>query len=499
MVYGFPTIIFHMITHRFIGMLSLLTALLLLNTPSVLVAEDEAPPELLVKINEQWVGDFDGMVERRLIRALVTYSKTFYFLEGGRQRGTSYELLKEFEKKINKKLKKGSKVSVIFIPVARNQLLPALVDGRGDIAVANLTITQARQRIVDFSDPMLDDVKEILVTGPSAPPIESIEDLAGKEIHVRASSSYYESLQRLNRFFRVTGETEMLLHLADEYMEDEDLLEMVNAGLIPMIIVDDHKAEFWAQIFDDITLRPDIPVNTGGKIAWAFRKNSPELREAINAFVAEHKQGTLFGNIMLKRYLRDTKWVKNALAEKELNKFKRLTRLFKKYGAVYDFDWLWLMAQAYQESRLEHNLRSPAGAVGVMQLLPSTAADPNIDIPNIQKLENNIHAGVKYLRFLRDRYFEDPALSEFDKAMFTFAAYNAGPARIAKLRERTEKLGLDPNRWFRNVERVVAREIGRETVQYVNNIYKYHIVYQNVDNTLSLKEEKKSGIVELVE
>ena len=139
------------------------------------------------------------------------------------------------------------------------------------------------------------------------------------------------------------------------------------------------------------------------------------------------------------------------------------------------------------------------GAVGVMQLLPSTAADPNIDIPNIQKLENNIHAGVKYLRFLRDRYFEDPALSDFDKVLFTFAAYNAGPARIAALREHAEKLGLDPNRWFRNVERVAAREIGRETVQYVNNIYKYHIVYQNVDNTLSLKEEKKSGMVDLVE
>lgn len=483
----------------FTAMLSLLTALLFLNMPIVLVAEDEAPPELLVRLNEKWIGDFDAMIERRLIRALVTYSKTFYFLDGGRQRGTSYEMLKEFEKKINEKLKKDSKISIIFIPVARDQLLPALVEGRGDIAVANLTITQARQRIVDFSDPMLSDVKEILVTGPSAPPIRTVEDLAGQDIYVRASSSYYESLQRLNRFFQTTGEPEMILHLADEYLEDEDLLEMVNAGLIPMIIIDDHKGEFWAQIFDNITLHPDIPVNTGGKVAWAFRKNSPELRKVINAFVEEHKQGTLFGNIILQRYLRDTKWVKNPLAGKELKKFKRMTGLFKKYAAAYDLDWLWVMAQAYQESKLNQNRRSPMGAVGVMQLLPSTAADPTIDIPNIQKLENNIHAGVKYLRYLRDRYFEDPALSDFDKALFTFAAYNAGPARIAELREQAKKRGFDPNRWFRNVERVAAREIGRETVQYVNNIYKYHIVYQNVDNTLSLKEEKKSGIMELVE
>jgi membrane-bound lytic murein transglycosylase MltF len=443
-----------------------------------------------ISLDEKWLGDFGGMAKRREIRVLVVYSKTFYFMDQGRQRGATYELLKQFEKFINKKLKtKTLKLRVLFIPVRRDQLIPWLLDGRGDIAAANLTITPQRQRQVDFSDPLAVDVKELLVTGSAAPTMKNLDDLAGKEIHVRRSSSYYESLTQLNQSFQQAGKPKMNLVLADEIFEDEDLLEMVNAGLIPMIVMDSHKAEFWEQIFDHIEVHPDIAVRSGGEIAWAFRKGSPKLKAVVNEFVKGHKKGTLFGNILLKRYLRDTRYVKNSVEQKELKKFEAMVALFEKYADQYDFDYLMISAQAYQESGLDHSKRSPAGAVGVMQMLPSTAAGPNVGIPDIEKLEKNIHAGTKYLRFIIDRYFTDAAIDDANKMLFAFASYNAGPARVISLRDKAARMGLDPNVWFHNVEVVAAKDIGRETVQYVSNIYKYYVAYRMVVNQLEKKEK----------
>jgi membrane-bound lytic murein transglycosylase MltF len=330
------------------------------------------------------------------------------------------------------------------------------------------------------------------VTGPPAPPLSSLEDLAGKEIYVRTSSSYYESLVQLNESFKKDGKPPITLTPADENFEDEDLLEMVNAGLIPIIIVDSHKAEFWAQIFDHLTLHPDLAVNRGGEIGWAFRKNSPKLAKVINDFVKDHKIGTQFGNILFKRYLQNTKWVKNSTSEEEIKKFQMTLEFFKKYAGTYGFDWLMVTAQGYQESRLDQSLQSPVGALGVMQILPSTASDPNVDIPDIQVLENNVHAGVKYLRFMIDEYFKDSDMDIINRGLFAFASYNAGPAKIARLRKQAAKEGLDPNRWFYNVELVAAKEIGRETVQYVSNIYKYYVAYKLITEKQALKEEKKA-------
>jgi membrane-bound lytic murein transglycosylase MltF len=444
-------------------------------TTNVATAEVD---QSILELNEKWTGDFDSMVDRHLIRALVPYSKTFYFIDGGDQRGLTYESLVGFDKYVNKQLgKKTLTVRLVVIPTTRDRLLPGLVEGIGDIAAGNLTITADRQKLVDFSNPGYTNVDEIIVTGPKAPPIKTIEDLSGKKIHVRASSSYYESLKLLNARFKKERKKQMKLILADEYLEDEDLLEMMNAGLIPMIVIDSHKGKFWTQIFKDITLHPDIKVRTGGQIAWAIRTNSPGLKKAINGFVKTYKKGTLMGNILFKRYLENTKWVKNSLNDEDMKRFRDAIRFFKKYGKQYKFDWLMIAALAYQESRIDQSKRSPVGAIGVMQVLPSTAKDKNVNIPEIEQKENNIHAGVKYLRFIRDRYFEDEPMDNLNKMLFSFASYNAGPAKVSSLRKEARKRGLDPNIWFRNVEVIAAKRIGRETVQYVSNIYKYYIAY----------------------
>ena len=439
---------------------------------------------------EKWTGDLDGMVERGVIRALVVYSLTNYFLDGPTQRGATYEALKEFEKYLNDKLgRRALKVHVVIIPVRRDQLLQSLEDGYGDLAAANLTITDERQDTVAFSSPMATGVEELIVTAPGSPAITSKDQLSGMRIHVRRSSSYWESLQRLNDELTGRGLQPVELVAAEEYLEDEDLVEMVNAGHLPAIVMDSHKARFWSEIFGDVVIQDEVPIRTNGEIAWAFRKDSPKLEAMINSFITGHKQGTLFGNVLLKRYFENNVWVKNNLAGTDWARFEDTAEQFRKYGKQYDYDHLLLAALAYQESGLDQSKRSRAGAVGVMQMLPSTARDPNVGISDIDTLENNIHAGTKYLRFIHDRYFSDPDIPVQDQVFFTFAAYNAGPARVRQLRSEAAAEGLDPNRWFGNVEVVAARRIGRETVQYVSNITKYYIAYRQALTQLAQKEQ----------
>lgn len=429
-------------------------------------------------VNQKWTGDFEEMVRLKFIRILVPYSKTFYFIDQGAQKGASYELVKEFEKEINQELKtRNLKVHAVFIPTSRERLMPSLVEGFGDIAVANLTITDKRSKQIDFCDPITTGIFEVLVTGLDIPPVKSIFDLSGKEIHVRKSSSYYESLVRANNRLKAKSKGKIKIIEANEHLEDEDLLEMINAGLIPMTIIDSHKGKFWTQIFENIRLHPEVKFRENVNISWAIRKNSPELKKVVNRFIKNNKKGTLMGNMVFNRYLKNTKYVKNNLAGKDRAKFKTAGPFFKKYAKEYDFDALMLAALAYQESTIDQTKISHAGAVGVMQILPTTAGDKNVDIPGIHKIEPNIQAGTKYLRFLSDRYFNDPAITPLNQVLLSFAAYNAGPAKISRLRKEAESLNLDPNIWFKNVEIVAAKRIGRETVQYVSNIFKYYIAY----------------------
>jgi membrane-bound lytic murein transglycosylase MltF len=448
------------------------------------------PIEQLVA--ERWTGDLDEMRRRRIIRVLVTYSKTFYFLDGAQQRGLTYEQLKGFEEFLNARLQTGPlKIHVVFVPVARDELLAWLVEGRGDLAAANLTVTPERRQLVDFGQPLMEDVREIVVSGPAAPRLSRPEDLAGREVYVRRSSSYHDSLQALNARLRQAGRRPVVIRLADENLEDEDILEMMSAGLVGITVVDDHKAEFWATVLPRLRLHREMAVRTGGDIAWAFRKGSPKLRALADTFVARAAEGSTTGNLLLRRYLRDNTWVRNPATQKEMRKFRATVGFFRKYADRYGFDHLMVAAQAYQESRLEQSLRSRAGAVGVMQIKPSTAAGPPIHIRNVQNVENNIHAGVKYLRFIVDEYFKDEPMDPVNRGLFAFAAYNAGPGRVAGLRRKAEASGLDRNRWFGHVERVAAREIGRETVQYVGNVYKYYVAYRMVAEQNKEKAEAR--------
>jgi membrane-bound lytic murein transglycosylase MltF len=451
---------------------------LMLAAVAVSAAEKKSSDQLSIRLqHETWHGDLDAMAKRRVIRALVPFSKTLYFVDlGGAQRGISYDFMHAFEEDLNKKLARDKlRLHVVFVPVARSQLLPMLIAGQGDVVAANLTVTPERQKLVDFTLPAARGVQELIVTGPGAPPLKTLDDLAGKEIYVSRATSYYENLVALNQRFRQRKLAPMKLREAPGHFETEDVLEMANAGLVKIVVADQYIAGLWRQVYPNIRVREDLVLHDGGDIAFAIRKNSPQLKARLDAFTKSHAQGTLFGNVTLRKYLQQTRWVKDATSQSELKKFSTLVGLFQKYGEQYRIDWLLMAAQGYQESQLDQSRRSHVGAIGVMQLMPATGRE--MQVGDITLLEPNIHAGVKYVRFMVDQYYRDEPMTPIDKMLFAFASYNAGPNRIRTLRRQAQELGLNPNVWFDNVERVVAERVGREPVQYVSNIYKYYIAY----------------------
>ncbi|VEG96724.1 Slt family transglycosylase [Aeromonas encheleia] len=444
------------------------------------------------------LGDLDAMLERRTIRVLTTYNKTGYFIHKGVQRGVTYDAFMQVEKRLNEQLRKDKaikrhlKLNFVFIPVAREALLQALMEGKGDIAAANLTITdKRRQQGVEFTAPLLENVRELLISGPDSPKVESAADLGGKSVYVRPSSSYFESLVAYNQARKEAGEPLIDIQPASEVLEDEDLVEMVNAGLLPFIVMDEHKARFWQKIFPAIQIHEEPVFRDGGIIAWAVRKESPQLLAMLNEQIAALR-GKSTGEALLARYLKQNKFIKSAAAEAERKKFLQVVELFRQYGERFDVDWLLIAAQGYQESALNQKARSRVGAIGIMQIMPATGK--GLKVGDIRQLEPNIHGGVKYMRWMIDHYYADEPMTALDKALFSFASYNAGPARVARLRAEAKKRGLDPNVWFHNVEYVAAEKIGPETVTYVGNIYKYYIAYKLVMEQVTLKQKATDAI-----
>ena len=438
---------------------------------------DPAPVRQLAVKNKPWTGDLDKLLERRMIRVLVPYSRTLYYTDKGRERGLTADCVRELEMYLNQKYQSGKRpITVYLIPTTRDKLLSGVAEGLGDIAAGNLTATHDRQLVVDFVLQEERRSDEVVVTGSKVPRIASVDELAGKTVHVRPSSSYYESLVALNEQNRQAGRPEVVLRPVPDALEDEDMMEMANAGLIDFLIVDDWKAKIWAQVLPDIAVHENVSVRDGAQIGWAIRKESPQLAAALQDFFTNFARKRASYEYRLTQTMRRVKQIQDPTKAADWKRFEDLIKLFESYGERYSFDPLMLVAQGYQESRLDQSAKSHVGAIGVMQIMPATGAE--MKVGDIYVVESNVHAGVKYLDQLMTRYFKDANFSEGNRPLFAFAAYNAGPGNIAKMRREAKARGLDPDKWFNNVEIVVAEKIGSETTTYVRNIYKYYVTYK---------------------
>jgi membrane-bound lytic murein transglycosylase MltF len=225
-----------------------------------------------------------------------------------------------------------------------------------------------------------------------------------------------------------------------------------------------------------LKVHDSLKISEGGRVGWAFRENSPQLAEIVNEFLANQRQIMGSATQRMAAFQKRQKGLKNATANSDWQRFEQSVELFKVYGERYQFDYLMMTAQGFQESGLNQQAKSQVGAIGIMQIMPATGKE--LGVGDITQTEANVHGGIKYMRRLIDVYFPDAHFDETNRTLFAFAAYNAGPGRIARLRKEAEAEGLDHDKWFNNVELIAAKRVGQETVGYVRNIYKYYTAYK---------------------
>ena len=446
-------------------------------------------PRVAPPTTSQRTGDIDALLKYRVIRVGVPYSKTFFYTVKGVQYGIAYEAGKEFEKYLNKKYpqqNKNVKVHVVFTVTSGERAAADLTGGTVDILMGGIAITPERQKLVDFSDPTFNDVEEVVVTAPNSNPIASLDDLAGKELFVRKTSPYWEHLERLNGQFKKEKKAPVQLKTIPDDLGDEDILEMVNAGLLPMTVVYDWEAKLWSTLLPKMRVYAQVSIVPGVSYGWVIRKNSPKLMADINEFVGTHRQGTAFSQQLITKYTGSTYMLKQAVSPDSMKRFEQTAQLFRKYSDKYGMDYLLMMAEGYQESALNQQVKSPVGAIGIMQLMPDTGKDMNVG--DITQEEANIHAGVKYFSTTMNRLYGNEPMDDINRVLFTFAAYNCGPARVKQLRAEAAQKGLNPNVWMNNVEFIAAARVGQETVNYVTNIYKYYVAYK----LIALQEEQRN-------
>ena len=458
------------------------------------VKRDATPGPLILPTSfGRRTGDLDQMLRDRKIRALVVINPLSFFYSHGKPKGITYEMLEQLQRVANKKFKTvTSKLNVTFIPLRPDELGPALTQGVGDVIAEGVWITPRRQENYAFTTPTKNNVTQIIVTGEELSSIESFDDLVGKDIYVNPLTISYDNLKKISEERVKAGKAPLSLKAADKNLLEDDLIEMANAGLIPATVAMQHRAQLWQQVLPNVKLHPAMVVASGGQLGWVVRKNNPELKKLLDEFIEAHGEGTSFGNVLLRRYLQNTKWIKNSNSAEEMGKFATYVEYFKKYAAEYNFDYLMITAQGYQESMLDQSRRSRQGAVGIMQVIPRYAAAKPINIPDISKADKNILAGVRILNNIVTTYFDDPGIDQVSRTLFTFASYNAGPNRIVRLRRQAADEGLNPNKWFGNVELEVAKDVVEETVTYVDNIYKYYVAYKLAAERKEQQEKAKA-------
>ena len=455
-----------------------------------LESEKTQSKPLVKRVLEKQTGDLDEMLKRKAVRVLVVNSKAFYGIEKGKKTGIYNDAIIALEKQINKNYpnaNKHIKTKLIPIPVIREMLIPALNAGYGDVALADNTITKRREEQIAFSDPFASGINEILVTNSSMEGINAFEDLSGKEVYVKPSMSYLDSLLQVSETLVQKGLDPILIRALPEALESEDILELVNDGLIGITIMDDYKAKMWSTVYEKLTLHEDITFREDAQLAVMVRKNNPLLLKELNDFIKTKRVGNAFAKVATEKYFKSKRYKKLSKSGISKRKFLSLRKTFQKYAEQYELDPLMLMAQAYQESQFKEKARSPVGARGIMQLMPATAREMNVG--SIYNTDANIHAGIKYHKKLQEQYFNDEDIAKEDRSLFIFAGYNAGPNRINRFRKIAKARGLNPNKWFGNVEVIAAEKIGRETVQYIQNIYNYYVAYtmMNIQNEAKLR------------
>jgi len=435
-------------------------------------------------VSDVYTTSLAGVLERRYLRVLTSKNSFDYFIHEGRRGGYQYELVKAFARHLNRKyVKNRNEVPIQFdlLPVSDDQLIPMLLEGRGDMIAARLTITPERSVRVHFSIPYR-EVDEVVVTHGGTGEFASLHDLSGQSVAVRRSSSYYESLVALNARLKSEGKEPVRIQEVDGAIGTEKILELVAARHFDFTVADSIVAETAVALMPELRILPGLEVRKGGQLAWATHLVAADLAAEMDAFLPRYRHGSMLGNVAIQKYFEPDRSLEARMTTDQGDALTPYDELFKRHAGTHGFDWRLMAALAYQESRFDPNAHNRSGAVGLLQVKPKTAREPYIGIPEVKgpaNVENNIQAGIKYLAWIKQRYFDDVAeMRERDRLRMAMAAYNAGPRTLINARNRARKMGLDPNRWFRNVEVALLAMRKPEPVKYVTEINQRYLSYK---------------------
>ncbi|MBQ4489023.1 MAG: lytic transglycosylase F [Ruminobacter sp.] len=464
----------------------LVTVLLLLSSGANAVLMDEGKPK-------RRLGDLSDLIEQKSLRIIVAYDQVGFFINKGKPDGLYVAMFSKFKDFLTKKFPEAKNVKLYFIPVRQDEVVRYIAEGYGDIATG-MQSTDELKRFVDFTIPEKLWVEEVAVIGHNQKEINDLTDFSGRVIMVRKSSSYADSLKKLNTYLKAMNLKPVKVVYADEYMTDADLVDMVDKGEIKATITNDSKIIVWKRLFQNVKFVTGTPIKVNSSLVWGIRHDSPELYRQINLFLRDYRDGTKNGTVIYDRYMRTSPIYESQYAKRKewlgitAEDLEKYMIIFKKYGDIYNLDWKLLMAQAYQESTLNHNARSNRGAVGIMQVLPSTANEWYINVESVSELDNNVHAGTKYMRYMIDNFFSDKDIDNNNRLLFALASYNSGPSRITRYRKKAAEEGLDANIWFNNVEKIARQYGADETVKYVKNISQFYISYSKTYEILKSKK-----------
>lgn len=416
-------------------------------------------------------GGLDRIIKQRYIRILTTKNAFDYYIYQGQAKGNQYEMVKKFIGFLNSKIpSKRNQTQIVFeiIPVDYEQLIPMLLAGKGDIIASGMTITKERNKLIKFSIPYRYVDEVILTRGEFA-----YLDWKKGIFSVRKSSSYYEALDK--------HPAKPKVDIVSESLHTENIMELVSLGRYKYTIADSYLAKSAQKVFKDLVILKDRPFGKKLPIAWAVRKEDKKLLKWINKFVPIIKKGTMIGNVLDRKYFRDMGRIRSKDFNLKTSTLSKYDDLIKKYAKKFGFDWRLIAALCYQESRFRPGITNKWGAIGLFQIKQMTANEPYINIrevSGVENVENNIHAGVKYLSWIKKRYFDTkPDMRERDRIRMAIAAYNAGPARVLQAIKRAQVMELNSNKWFKNVERAMLSLGKKEPVLYMSEINKRYVSY----------------------
>lgn len=422
---------------------------------------------------QAFTDDLPGLKERRRLRMITRNNAMTYFIHRGRQVGFEYELIKEFADRHNLRLD-------IVIPESHADLLTYLSEGKGDVVAAAMTITKERRAQAVFTLPY-NEVDELVVVRAEEDSIASLQDLAGRTVHVRQSSSFYSTLMALAD--SIEG---LQIAALPDSLETEDILAGVEEGRYDITLCDsnllDVELAYGRQLKVAFSIKPT-------SLGWAVREDNPALLAALDHYVKEEKGG-LFFNMMKKRYFKNKRTIAKAKDSLRVDLSGRLSpydELVKKYARQYGQDWRLITAQMYQESKFDPQATSWVGARGLMQIMPVTGHE--LGFTDLHDPEENIHAGVKYMSQLVNRF--DPNIPIEERTRLALAAYNVGYGHVLDARRLARENGWNPDRWFGHVEqamRLLAKPAYHERarygfcrcgqpVHYVGNIQNFYDAY----------------------